>query len=106
MTILKKILRETTTVLSLNLWATNQHVMRIVPANENLAGYIYCWPNTDYAYQLIVRNTYDSVVDEINNEQLANVAIPILKDNSKQKEINDNILQANELRHQAYLEEQ
>lgn len=87
-------------------WALNQHVMRIVPANNDIAGYIYCWLNTDYAYQLIVRNTYGSVVDEINEEQLASVAIPILKDSSKQKEINDKILQANSLRYQAYQKEQ
>ena len=87
-------------------WALNQHVMRIVPATDGIAGYIYCWLNTDYAYHLIVRNTYGSVVDEIENQQLAQVVIPLLKNETKQKEINDKILQANELRYQAYQKEQ
>lgn len=87
-------------------WALNQHVMRIVPATDDIAGYIYCWLNTDYADHLIVRNTYGSVVDEIDDQQLAQVAIPLLKNETKQKEINDKILQANELRYQAYLKEQ
>lgn len=87
-------------------WALNQHVMRIVPATDDIAGYIYCWLNTDYAYRLIVRNTYGSVVDEIDDQQLAQVVIPLLKNVTKQKEINDKILQANELRYQAYLKEQ
>ncbi len=87
-------------------WALNQHVMRIVPATDDIAGYIYCWLNTDYAYHLIVRNTYGSVVDEIDDQQLAQVVIPLLKNETKQKEINDKVLQANELRYQAYLKEQ
>ena len=80
--------------------------MRIVPATDDIAGYIYCWLNTDYAYHLIVRNTYGSVVDEIEDQQLAQVVIPLLKNETKQKEINDKILQANELRYQAYTKEQ
>ena len=87
-------------------WALNQHVMRIVPATKDIAGYIYCWLNTDYAYQLIVRNTYGAVVDEIDDRHLSQVEIPLLKNESKQKEINDKVLHANELRYQAYLKEQ
>ena len=87
-------------------WALNQHVMRIVPATNDIAGYIYCWLNTEYAYRLIVRNTYGAVVDEIDDRHLSNVIIPLLKNESRQKEINDKVLQANELRYQAYLKEQ
>ena len=87
-------------------WALNQHVMRIVPATKDIAGYIYCWLNTDYAYQLIVRNTYGAVVDEIDDRHLSQVEIPLLKNESKQKEINDKVLEANEFRYQAYLKEQ
>ena len=86
-------------------WALNQHVMRIVPATKDIAGYIYCWLNTDYAYQLIVRNTYGAVVDEIDDRHLSQVEIPLIKNESKQKEINDKVLEANELRYQAYLKE-
>lgn len=37
---------------------------------------------------------------------LANINIPIFKNESKQKEINYLVLQANELRYNAYLKEQ
>jgi type I restriction enzyme S subunit len=87
-------------------WTLNQHVMRIVPANNEIAGYIYCWLNSDYGYYLITRHTYGSVVDEIDDRHLSQVEIPILKNQSKQQEINELVLQANELRYQAHLKEQ
>lgn len=87
-------------------WTLNQHVMRIIPVNHNLAGYIYCWLNTDYGYNLIIRHTYGSVVDEIDDKHLSKVEIPLLKNELKQQEINNMVLQANDLRYQAYLKEQ
>ena len=87
-------------------WTLNQHVMRIIPVNHNLAGYIYCWLNTDYGYNLIIRHTYGSVVDEIDDKHLSKVEIPLLKNELKQQEINNMVLQANALRYQAYLKEQ
>ena len=35
-------------------WTLNQHVMRIIPRNKSMAGYIYAWLSTDYALPLIV----------------------------------------------------
>lgn len=87
-------------------WTLNQHVMRIVPANKDIAGYIYCWLNTVYGNMLITRHTYGSVVDEIDERHLSQVEIPLLKNKILQKEINDLVLQANELRYQAHLKEQ
>jgi type I restriction enzyme S subunit len=62
--------------------------------------------STEYALQLIKRNTFGAVVDEIDTTQVQNIEIPLLKNEMKQKEINDKVLQANELRYQAYLKEQ
>ena len=87
-------------------WTLNQHVMRIVPANIDIAGYIFCWLNTEFGHRLITRHTYGSVVDEIDDRHLAHVEIPLLKNEKKQKEINDLVLKANELRYQAHLKEQ
>jgi type I restriction enzyme S subunit len=86
-------------------WIGSDHIFRIIPANNDIAGYLYCWLNTDYALQLIKRNTFGAVIDEIDTNQLSKVEIPLLKNKSKQKEINDKVLQANELRYQAYLRE-
>lgn len=87
-------------------WIGSDHIIRIIPANNDIAGYLYCWLSTEYAQQLVKRNTFGAVVDEIDTNQLSHVEIPLLKNESKQKEINDKVLQANELRYQAYLKEQ
>lgn len=87
-------------------WIGSDHIIRIIPANNDIAGYLYCWLSTEYAQQLVKRNTFGAVVDEIDTNQLSHVEIPLLKNESKQKDINDKVLQANELRYQAYLKEQ
>lgn len=87
-------------------WIGSDHIIRIIPASNEIAGYLFCWLSTEYAQQLIKRNTFGAVVDEIDTNQIKKVEIPILKNESKQKEINDKVLHANELRYQAYLKEQ
>lgn len=86
-------------------WIGSDHIIRIIPANNDIAGYLYCWLSTEYAQQLVKRNTFGAVVDEIDSNQLSHVEIPLLKNATKQKEINDKVLQANELRYQAFLKE-
>lgn len=87
-------------------WVASEHCLRLSPRNKDLAGYIYAWLSTNYALPLIVRHTYGAVVDEIDDKQLAEVPIPLLQDEAIQQRINDLVLQANELRYQAYLKEQ
>ena len=62
--------------------------------------------SSDYGYELIKRFTYGSVVDEIDDNHVRQIQIPILKNQDIQKQINDLALQANEKRYQAYLLEQ
>jgi len=73
---------------------------------DNIAGYVYSFLNTDYGCELIRRHIYGGVVDAMETSMLYKVEIPLLKNESKQKEINDKVLEANELRYQAYLKEQ
>lgn len=87
-------------------WTMSQHVLRAVPKDKTIAGYLYIWLNSDFGRELIVRQTYGSVVDEIHDNHLSQVPIPILKDEQKIKEINDLALKANELRSEAYYLEQ
>jgi type I restriction enzyme S subunit len=86
-------------------WAANQHILRIAPANNEIAGYVYAWLNTDYGETLIKKHTYGAVVDEIDNRQLSEVPIPLVEE-GKQQQINDLVLEANKKRYQAYLLEQ
>jgi len=87
-------------------WAANEHIIRLFPVSDNVAGYIYCWLHSDYGNSMIKKYTYGSVVDEIDATHVGNIPIPLLKNQSKQSEINDLVITANELRHQAHLKEQ
>lgn len=87
-------------------WTANQHIIRVVPANNEIAGYLYAWLSNDYTKLLITRYTYGAVVDEIDDKQVSEIAIPLLNDSNTQKEINDKVLEANKKRAKAYKLEQ
>lgn len=87
-------------------WAINQHCLRIVASSDNYAGYLYAWLDSPYAKSLILRNTYGAVIDELDDIQMSNVIIPVLKDKSAIQEINNLVLKANDLRYEAYIDEQ
>ena len=87
-------------------WTANQHIIRVVPINNEIAGYLCAWLSSDYAYPLITRCIYGAVVDEINAEHVAAVSIPLLHDENIQKTINDKVLEANRKRTEAYKLEQ
>jgi type I restriction enzyme S subunit len=83
-------------------WVINEHVLRVSAADESLAGYLYIWLQSKYGERLIKRLKYGAVVDEIDDRQLATVAVPIVSAEVMQK-VNAEALRANELRHKAYL---
>lgn len=87
-------------------WTANQHIIRVVPANQNIAGYLSVFLASAYGYPLITRHTYGSVVDEIDDKHVSKIPIPLLKNQVIQAEINALALQANRLRYEAYQAEQ
>ena len=87
-------------------WTANQHIIRVVPANNEIAGYLYAWLASDYAYPLITRYTYGAVVDEINDKQVSDIVIPLLHDENTEQEINNKVLEGNKKRAEAYELEQ
>lgn len=87
-------------------WTVNQHIIRVVPASNEIAGYLYAWLSSDYAYPLINRFTYGAVVDEIDDKQVSQITIPLLNDLCVQKQINIKVLDANKKRAKAYELEQ
>jgi type I restriction enzyme S subunit len=89
-----------------NGWAVSQNIIKVIANSDDLAGYLYCFLNSDYGQILINREIYGSVVDMIDDKNVSGIHIPILKDSEKQKEINDLILKANKLRYNAHLKEQ
>ena len=87
-------------------WTANQHIIRIVPANNEISGYLYVWLSSPYAYPLITRHTYGAVVDEIDDAQMSDVVVPLLHSEKIQQEINEKVLEANQKRTAAYHLEQ
>ena len=83
-------------------WTASQHIMRIVPASIDIAGYLYVWLSSEWAKPLIVRNSYGAVIDEIDDVQLSAVPVPLLRDAATQTEINQLSLTASALRSEAY----
>lgn len=85
-------------------WAANEHIIRVFPVNNDIAGYLFCWLNSEYGLELIKKHTYGAVVDEIDTNHVGDIPLPLC-DPGKQIKINNLILEANLLRHQAYLKE-
>lgn len=89
-----------------NGWAVSQNIIKVIADSNDIAGYLFCFFNSDYGQILIKRETYGSVVDMIDDKNVSGIHVPLLKDEKKQKEINDLVLKANELRYHAHLKEQ
>lgn len=87
-------------------WIPSDHIIRVVPANKDIAGYLNIFLASDYGFQLITRFTYGSVVDEIDDNHVRAIPVPILKNHDAQKQINDLALEANQKRYEAYQLEQ
>jgi len=85
-------------------WAANEHIIRVFPVSNDIAGYLFCWLNTEYGLELIKKHTYGAVVDEIDTNHVGDIPLPLC-DPVKQMKINNLILEANSLRYQAYLKE-
>ena len=87
-------------------WTANQHIIRVVPASKNIAGYLSVFLASDYGHQLITRYTYGSVVDEIDDTHVSSIPFPILKNADIQRHINELALESNQKRYEAYKMEQ
>ncbi len=87
-------------------WVVNEHIIRVVPVDDSIAGYVYSWLSADYGYELIKRFTYGAVVNEIDDKHVSRIQIPLLKNKKIQEQINNLVLEANKKRYEAYLLEQ
>ena len=87
-------------------WVASEHIIRVIPASNDIAGYLNIFLSSDYGYQLITRFTYGAVVDEIDDNHVSKIAIPLLKNKAVQDRINTLALDANKKRYEAYQLEQ
>ena len=79
-------------------YAASQHILRVVP-NEDLidAGYLNCFLASDYGYHQLLKYKYGSVIDEIDDKNIATVHVPLPSD-KQQKEIGDLVRKAYDYR--------
>ena len=87
-------------------WIPSDHIIRVVPASKNIAGYLSIFLASEYGYPLITHYTYGSVVDEIDDTHVSSIPFPLLKNEDVQRQINEHALEANEKRYEAYKMEQ
>lgn len=86
-------------------YAVSQNVLKLIPASNEIAGYLYIYLNSDYGKMLVRGQTYGSVVNMIDDRSLSSVQIPLLKCKKTQEKINELALEANKKRYDAYLYE-
>ena len=87
-------------------WAMTHDIIRIVPVNKEISGYLYAWLSNDYARELIHRFAYGAVVRHLEKGHISQVSVPLLRDKHAQREINETVLEANRKRTEAYNLEQ
>ena len=86
-------------------WTASEHATRFIASDDINAGYLYAWLASDYGYCLITRYSYGSVILEVDKEMFSSVLIP-LPDLPIRNEIGDLVLKANQLRDEAWRNEQ
>lgn len=87
-------------------WTMTHDIIRLVPANNEIAGYLSAWLSCEYAQLMISRFIYGAVVGHIEKEHLLKVSVPLLHNVGIQDEINYKILESNNKRADAYKLEQ
>ena len=86
-------------------WTASEHATRFLAAKNMNPGYLYAWLASDYSYCLITRHSYGSVILEVDKEMFASVPIP-LPEPSIRDEIGNLVLKANQMRNEAWRNEQ
>ena len=85
-------------------WTANQHATRFLAAEEMNPGYLYAWLASDYGNCLIKRNSYGSVILEVDLNMFSSVPVP-LPEKTIRDEIGRLVLEANRLRDEAWHKE-
>lgn len=83
-------------------WTVSDHVIRIIPREDGIPGeYIEAYLRSEIGQALLGQGVFGSVIDEISPEYIANLPIPIPKDQESINLISEQIRAANDHRQQA-----
>jgi type I restriction enzyme, S subunit len=86
-------------------WTASEHATRFLAAKGMNAGYLYAWLASDYGYCLITRQSYGSVILEVDKAMFSSISIPLPQPQIRE-EIGNLVLRANQLRNEAWCKEQ
>lgn len=65
-------------------WAVSQHVARIIP-NQIHAGFLTAFLFSDYGYRQVISKTYGGVVDELAEDDLKEIIVPLPSPDAQEK---------------------
>jgi len=86
-------------------WTASEDATRIFAAEGMNAGYLFAWLSSDYGSKLLARHSYGSVILKIDKDMIASVPFPLADENTRE-EIGSLVLNANNLRDEAWRKEQ
>lgn len=79
-------------------WAISQHVARIIPNSGKVhSGFLTAFLSSDYGYRQVISKTYGGVVDELAEDDLKDILVPLPLPRIQEK-IGNPIVQAFELK--------
>jgi len=85
---------------TLEKYFLDNHLLRLIPKEGTLPGYVYAYLYSKYGQSLLKRGQYGSVVKEIDPRQVGPIPIPMLPARLQQK-IHEKIVKASDLRYEA-----
>jgi len=65
-------------------WAATHDIIRIIPHNKGITGFLYSWLTTTNAQAQILSHTHGGQIDHITDDQVAGVIVPMLPDDRVQ----------------------
>lgn len=72
-------------------WAASEHILRIVPAEDNVcpSGYLYSFLASALGQAQLTAQIYGAVVDELTEEHLRGVLVPVAETPAQQRDIDE-----------------
>ena len=81
-------------------WAATHDLIRIMPKEDETAGYLYAWLGTPVAQAQILSHTHGGQIDHVTDDQVSGVLVPELS-RRKARAINDTVIKALQEREKA-----
>ena len=83
-------------------WTASDDIIRVIPASDDIAGYVYVWLSSEWGRELMRRYKHGAVIEHIEVEHVGYVPFPILRDKGIQERVNSLALEANSRRYEAW----